>query len=84
MNAPSLSPCGFAREFASIQLRDLRREHRCLRIVEQCRAAPSSSFPEIAPTTADLTALYRFIGSPAVTLGALLEPHSQETAKRVE
>jgi hypothetical protein len=82
MHGPSVSPTVFAREFATIALRDRRREQRLLRIVEQCRAAPDSSFPDIARTTADLTALYRFIGSCAVTLGAILEPHSQQTAKR--
>jgi hypothetical protein len=82
MQSPSVSPSAFAREFTGITLRDRRREQRLLRIVEQCRAAPDSSFPDIAPTTADLTALYRFIGSAAVTLGAILEPHSDETAKR--
>lgn len=82
MHSPSVSPSAFAREFASIKLRDRRREQRLLRIVEQCRAAPDSSFPDIARTTADLTALYRFIGSSAVTLGAILEPHSLESAKR--
>lgn len=82
MPVANVSPTVFAREFATIALHDRRREQRLLRIVEQCRAAPESSFPDIARTTADLTALYRFIGSPAVTLGAILEPHSQETAKR--
>ena len=43
---------------------------------------PGQQFPDIAETAADLTALYRFIGSSAVTPGAILEPHSQETAKR--
>jgi hypothetical protein len=82
MDGPSVSPTVFAREFATIALRDRRREHRLLRIVEQCRAAPDSSFPDIARTTADLTALYRFISSPAVTLGAILEPHSRQAARR--
>jgi hypothetical protein len=82
MHAQSLSPFAFAREFAGVALGDRRREQRLVRIAEQCRAAPADSFPDMAPTTADLTALYRFIGSPAVTLGAILEPHQQETAKR--
>jgi hypothetical protein len=82
MQPSSVSPASFAQEFAAVALGDRRREQRLLRIVEQCRAAPDSSFPEIAPTTADLTALYRFIGSSAVTPGAILEPHSQQTAVR--
>lgn len=82
MPVANVSPTVFAREFATIALHDRRREQRLLRIVEQCRAAPGSSFPDIAETAADLTALYRFIGSSAVTPGAILEPHSQETAKR--
>jgi hypothetical protein len=82
MQSLSLSPTVFAREYATIALHDRRREQRLLRIVEQCRAAPDSSFPDIARTTADLTALYRFVRSAAVTLGAILEPHSQQTAKR--
>lgn len=82
-DAPAVtSPSVFAREFAAVHLGDRRREQRLRRVVEQCRASPGDSFPDIAPTTADLTALYRFIGSPAVTMGAILEPHSQQTAKR--
>lgn len=76
------SPGAFAREFEAANLGDRRREQRLLRIVEQCRAAPDSSFPDLMLTTAELTALYRFIGSPAITLGAILEPHCLETAKR--
>jgi hypothetical protein len=79
---PKTSPTLFAREFAAVRLGDRRREQRLQRVVEQCRAAPRDSFPDIAPTTADLTGLYRFIGSDAVTMGAILEPHSHETAKR--
>jgi hypothetical protein len=82
MQVHSASPSVFAREFAAVSLGDRRREQRLLRIAELCRAAPGDSFPDLAPTTADLTALYRFVGSPAVTLQAILEPHSQQSAIR--
>jgi hypothetical protein len=82
MQVPSASPTVFAREFATVALGDRRREKRLLRIAEQCRAAPGDSFPDVAPSTADLTALYRFFGSPAVTLDAILEPHGQQSAIR--
>jgi len=71
-----------AREFAGADLKDKRREERLMRIAEQCRAAPDQSFPDIAPATQDLTALYRFLSSDAVTLKAVLKPHLQATAVR--
>lgn len=83
MQVPQASlPTVFAREFAAVVLGDQRREQRLIRLAELCRAAPRASFPDIAPTTADLTALYRFLGSPAVRPDAILEPHSQQSAKR--
>lgn len=76
------SPTVFAREFCAVSLGDRRLEKRLVRLAELCRAKPSASFPKITGATADLTGLYRFLGSAAVTLGAILEPHSHETAKR--
>jgi Transposase DNA-binding/Transposase DDE domain len=78
----AVTPTAFAREFATISLGDRRREQRLVRIAEQCRASPDKSFPDIAPNTADLTALYRFVRSSAVTLAAILEPHVHASAVR--
>lgn len=78
----SVASSAFALEFANARLGDLRLEQRLVRIAEQCRAAPNKSFPDIAQTTADLTAIYRFLRSPAVTLAAILEPHIRSTALR--
>jgi len=72
----------FAREFVGARLKDRRREERLVHIAEQCRAAPDRSFPDIAATSAALTALYRFLRNPAVTLAGILEPHLQATAAR--
>lgn len=73
---------GFACEFAGASLADHRRAQRLVRVAEQCRAAPDKSFPDIAPETAELTALYRLLRSPAVSLAAVLEPHVRQTAER--
>jgi hypothetical protein len=72
----------FAREFEGARLKDRRREERLTRIAEQCRASPDKSLPDIASTTADLTALYRFLRSPATTLANVLDPHVRATAVR--
>src|SRR3974390_1659223 len=82
MQVPYGSPTVFAREFSAANLGDRRLEKRLVRLAELCRATPNASFPKIPRTAADLTGLYRFLGSPAVTPGAILEPHSHETAKR--
>jgi hypothetical protein len=71
-----------AQEFVGVDLGDRRLENRLLRISEQCRAAPDQSFPDIAPMASDLTALYRFLSSGAVSLGAVLEPHFVATSVR--
>lgn len=79
-----LQPCttAFAREFTGVSLGDRRRDERLLRIAEQCRAQPDKSFPDIAATSSDLTALYRFLRSGAVKLRAILDPHIRATAVR--
>ena len=71
-----------AHEFVGADLGDRRLENRLVRIGEQCRAAPDRSFPDIAPGTRELTAVYRFLRSEAVTLSAILEPHLVATSVR--
>jgi hypothetical protein len=75
-------PVGFAAEFHGVQLGDERLNQRLTRFAAQCRAAPERSFPDIAPSQADLTATYRFLRSPTVTLASVLEPHIVATTRR--
>ncbi len=83
--SPAKTPpmsASIASEFVDVDLGDRRLERRLLRIAEQCRAAPDRSFPDIAPGTPELTALYRFLRSEAATLTSILEPHFDATSVR--
>jgi hypothetical protein len=76
-------PCSsIAHEFRGADLGDKRLEDRLVRVAEQCHAAPDQSFPDIAPGTPELTAMYRFLRSEAVTLASVLEPHFVATSVR--
>jgi len=72
----------FSQEFVGADLADRRREDRLVEIARQLRAAPKESLPDLAPTQADLTAMYRFLGASKVKMGAVMEPHIQATARR--
>lgn len=45
-------------------------------------AFPAASFPAALGDGADLEAAYRFLGNPAVSAGAVLEPHYRQSAAR--
>jgi len=70
------------REFEDAPLGDRRLSERLPAIAERLRAAPEQSFPDIMPTSAELTALYRFLNNGAVSAPVILEPHKQQTAQR--
>jgi len=71
------------REFdGATGLGDRRRESRLVELAERMRRAPEQSFPDLARTQADLTALYRFLNSESVTADAIMEPHRKQTALR--
>jgi hypothetical protein len=70
-------------EFIGLELGDARREARVRRIVQDLEVNPSASFPHAMKTVAGREAFYRLLNNEAVTLPALLEPHSAQTMGRL-
>ncbi len=70
-------------EFVDLDLGDARREERLRKIVEAFAASPTSSFPELMRTAAELEAFYRFVNSDYVTFADLTAPHARATARRI-
>jgi Transposase DNA-binding/Transposase DDE domain len=70
------------REFAGVELGDLRLEKRAIAIAPKLVSQPDASFPKALGTAADLEAYYRFLGNPDVTATGLLEPHVRATVAR--
>jgi hypothetical protein len=70
------------REFVGVDLGDIRRSTRLLRIVEALAASPTSSLPELFGDGAELEAGYRLLNNEAVTLPKVIAPHIRETVER--
>ena len=71
-----------ADEFSGIDLGDARRDARVRRVVEALQADPTAAFPKALKTVAAREAFYRLVNNEAVTLEALLGPHSAQTIAR--
>ena len=69
-------------EFVDAKLGDRRLERRLVTLAEQVWACPERSFPGIAPTQADLTGCYRFLGNSAVSADRVMQPHVDQTMLR--
>ena len=74
---------GVVGEFAGAELGDPRRNDRLVQLAESASRKPDSSFPKMM-SSSELEAAYRFFGNVKVTPGAILEPHVQQTLKRME
>lgn len=70
------------REFEGAPLGDRRLEARLVSLAERIRAAPDQSFPDIAATEAELTALYRFLNNDSVSAANVMKPHQDQTVLR--
>ncbi len=73
-----------ATETAGVDLGDCRRENRLRTILTAATASPSSSFPDMCDSVAELEGTYRFLNNEDVTPEAILEPHIRSTAARVK
>lgn len=69
-------------EFAGVELGDARRAARVRKVVEALQADPAAPFPKALATVAAREAFYRLVNNEAVTLDALLVPHSAQTVAR--
>lgn len=70
-------------EVRGAELGDRRLEERLQRVVRAVFRAPSSSFPAMAGTDAELEGTYRFFSNKRVTPAAILAPHQRATSERV-
>ncbi len=68
--------------FTTVELGDWRREQRLRRTVSLLAQSPAVSFPDAMGSDADLQGGYRLVNNPHVTLGALIDAYSDETAAR--
>ena len=65
--------------FGSVQLGDVRRTHRAVKIACAIAHNPAASLPAQMPDEAALEATYRFLHTPDVTYEQLIEPHVAQT-----
>lgn len=61
---------------------DPRRSRRLKRFVARLAKRPSKTLPDVMACEAELEAAYRFVNNPRVTMSALQDAHTQETARR--
>jgi len=66
-------------QWAPVKLGDRRRTQRAVEIGAKMAEHPESSLPEQMQDPSTLKAAYRLLNDPAVTLGALITPHCQQT-----
>jgi len=71
------------RETRAADFGDKRLTRRAGMTVETLGKNPGASIPEACETTAEKKAVYRFTSNEKVTGEKILEPHSEETAKRI-
>lgn len=64
-----------AAELSEADLGDARRSRRLASIVASMAALPDGSFPQLARSSSELEAIYRFMSNEEVTPEAILEPH---------
>lgn len=68
--------------FETLDLGDVRRDERVLRIVEKLAANPEASFPRAMGSQAEIEAAYRLMNSEHVTMAQLTFAHAMSTAER--
>jgi hypothetical protein len=67
------------RTFGGVQLHDLRRSRRAVKVASNLAENPLGSLPAQMRTWKETKALYRLLDEPDVTFAALMHPHLQQT-----
>lgn len=70
-------------ELSSIDLGDVRLNHRCQRVLELLGAHPGESIPGACGGWAETMGAYRLFAHEQVTLERVLEPHLESTCRRM-
>lgn len=85
MQQSSTAAVGFGEEhFEGARLGDERRQRRLVSLANQMAKHPGGTLPDKLSTPADLKALYRLMGSDAVTHEEVLRPHIARTLERMD
>ena len=82
-SAVSVPAIAVVQEFATVALGDARLHARLRRVVERLSACPGASLPQALKTDAEVEACYRLLNNRRVSYAALVQPHVEQTAKRV-
>jgi hypothetical protein len=69
--------------FGQVQLRDLRRTRRAVKVASAMARDVSASLPKQQHTWKDVKALYRLLDESDVTFEALMQPHYQQTCEEI-
>ena len=70
-------------EMETLDLGDVRRERRVMRMIEQFSGRPGASIPKACETLADTKAAYRALESEEISAAAIRLAHARATAERV-
>jgi transposase-like protein len=73
-----------ASELEGVRLGDPRRSRRAMEITRRLAAQPEASLPDAMLDPGMLEAVYRHLSSREISFEALIEPHIQKSAARVE
>lgn len=68
--------------FGKVQLHDMRRTRRAVQAASKLAENPLGSLPAQMQTWKESKALYRLLDEPAVTFGALMQPHLEQTREQ--
>jgi Transposase DNA-binding/Transposase DDE domain len=71
-------------EFERADLGDARRTRRLVKLAEAVARAPSTSFPKLAASDAELEGTYRFLSNEDVGWRDVVRPHFEATATRCD
>jgi hypothetical protein len=71
------------RRTGGVELGDVRRRTRLIRLVEALSAHPSGSIPVASGGWAETKAAYRLLENPALEWREILEVHTQRTVERM-
>jgi Transposase DNA-binding/Transposase Tn5 dimerisation domain len=70
-------------QFGQCDLKDKRRTNRLVQLASSVLCHPSGSLPEQMASMADLKAAYRLFACDGLTFEAIVEPHWQQTRRRL-
>lgn len=70
-------------EYRGAPLPDARLNSRLVQIAAAVEAQPDAGFPQVFATEAELEAFYRFVRNDRVSWEQVLDPHMEQTLRRV-